>query len=82
MHQRGGVDHLDHRGHADQHGVRVAQHAPGKQHQDGAQALAAAGLQVLVDVVDGFDGRHRFEADFALDFLQVRAVPGRRFRAR
>jgi hypothetical protein len=27
-----------------------------QQHQDGAQTLAAARLQILIDVVDRFDG--------------------------
>ena len=71
MNQRGGVDHLYHRRHADHHRIHVAQHAPGKEHQDGPQTLASAGLQVLVDVIDGFDGGDRFQADLPLHFFEV-----------
>ena len=37
------------------------------------ETLAAAALQVLVDVVDGLDRGHRLQANFALDFCEVGA---------
>ncbi len=72
VHQRGGVDHFDDGGHADQAGVRLgAEEFAAEQDQDGAQALAAARLQILADVGDGVDRSHRFQADFALHLIQV-----------
>ena len=84
VHQRGGVDHFDHRRHADQHGVRVAQQcarkaAPGW----GADACRRRNLQVLVDVGDGAgtdatDSRPISRSTFSRG---LRPVPGPTFRA-
>ena len=71
MDQRRGVDHFDHGGHADQRGAGFGEKLAAKQHQHRAQALAAAGLQILADVGDGVDRGDGFEADFALDLIEV-----------
>ena len=72
VHQRGGVDHFDHGGHADGAvGDRCRPVCEASSTQDGPQALAAAVLQILADGGDGIDGGHRFQADLVLHLFQI-----------
>jgi hypothetical protein len=71
VHQRGGVDHLHHGGHAHGGIVDFAHQPRGKQNQNGAQALAATGLQVASNGGDRIDTGHRLETDDALHLLQI-----------
>ena len=71
MDERGGVDHLDHGGHADQRGAGFGEELAAEEDEDGAQAFAAAGLEILTDVSNGVGGGDRFKSDFTLDFIEV-----------
>ena len=54
-------------------GVGRSEHLPAQQNQDGTQPLAAAGLQILADVGEGFHRGDGLQADLALHLIQVRA---------
>src|SRR6185369_17938489 len=53
--------------------VGLPDEASTQQHQDRAQALASAGLQILTDVGDCVGRGDGFEADFAFDLLEIDA---------
>ena len=54
-------------------GVAGPEHLSAQQNQDGAQPLAAAGLQVLADRGERFHRGDGLEADLALHLVQVLA---------
>ena len=71
VHQRRGVDHLYHRGHADQGGILFAKQFAAEQNQNRPQTFAAARLQILADIGDRIHRRDRFDADLAFHLVQI-----------
>ncbi len=60
MHQRGGVNQFHHGAQLNGGSSAFARQLGGKQHQGGAQTLAAGRLQILADGRDCIDGSHGF----------------------
>ena len=72
VNQRGVVDELDHRAVGDVAMPFVAQHFRDEQEQRRAEALAAAGEDVVADVLDGLDVRLEIARQLDLDELELR----------
>ena len=72
VHQRGGVNELDDRAVDDVAVALVAQHLRDEQQQGRAEALAAAGQDVIAHVADGRNLRLEVAPQLVLDELQFR----------
>ena len=71
VHQRRGVNDLDHRAQADGAAPLVVEQFRRKQQQRGTDALAAATAQIFANLGDGFDARDRVPPELALNGGQV-----------
>jgi hypothetical protein len=73
MHERGGVKHFDHGAQLDGGLSAAPREARGEQQQRGAQALAAAVLQMPADHGYGIDRGDRLDVDSLFNPLQILA---------
>ena len=71
MQEGSGVNQLDHGAELDGGGSAVSGQLGGEQEQRWAQALSAAGLEVLADGRDRVHGGDRFGGDLLFDLLQL-----------